>query len=316
MVMKKNYILLFIGLVIIIAISIPVFALDGKSNYEQKISGNSVYFSVGNVGNVLEDTDITIPINVGGANYAASGITLRITYNNDKFDFLSIELGDDLSCDGYDPTSILPSIDDVENLGYVSVTLLCNQGQITSHGNLLNLELHTTSDFNLKETINISVDDFYYLPSHTQIKKDLTYITYDGTVSLSNVYHKVTFADWNGLVLDTQLVGDGASPIDIPHPHRKGYIFTNWSDELLNLNSDSLLIAQYDVLGYTVGFKFINEDEGWDNEPITQIVEYGKPAIEPDSPSGYVCNFNDVYTDYSFVDKDMTIIVNCEAIEP
>ena len=73
-------------------------------------------------------------------------------------------------------------------------------------------------------------------------------ITSDLTVTaqyVQIVYYTVTFVDWDGMILKTQQVEEGASATAPTSPIREGYEFTGWDIGFANVTSNLTVIAQY-----------------------------------------------------------------------
>lgn len=58
--------------------------------------------------------------------------------------------------------------------------------------------------------------------------------------------YNVYFLDWNGVLLNEQLVKDGESATVPSAPTREGYIFTGWSGNIKNVSERVFAIAQYE----------------------------------------------------------------------
>ena len=364
---KKHILLLFLILVFTIGIAIPVFALNGDSNYHQNLSGNTYYISIGNIGNVEPDSDVIVPIYVNSIGNVISKINMlsfNVIYDSDYFEYVDGYWADQIPQDW--------SEDDIEALNGLigtnelmqasgcmhilspidngfSGSILCsgysnnpNDGMSSqaffANGPVAFIVLHTSNDFSGKHELkfansmhnNVVSNNFGYVPffqttfnTNYNWQRKEPFVNFDGVISSSNVSSKVTFVDWNGTILDTQFIGSGNTPSDIIHPHRIGYNFEAWDKDLDTVSNalslggydiyfDSLVGATYTIKTYTVGFEFINEDEGWDEEPITQTVEHGKAAIPPEFPNGYECDLD--VDDYIFIDSNRTIISECSAI--
>ena len=59
-------------------------------------------------------------------------------------------------------------------------------------------------------------------------------------------YYTVTFKDWNGQILKTQTVTEGASATAPSNPTRDGYTFIGWDKGFTNITSNLEVIAQYE----------------------------------------------------------------------
>ena len=80
-----------------------------------------------------------------------------------------------------------------------------------------------------------------------------------GTVSISSITYTVnyqyddgraeytvTFVDWNGTVLKTQTITEGASATAPSNPTRDGYTFVGWDKGFTNITSNLEIVAQYE----------------------------------------------------------------------
>lgn len=98
--------------------------------------------------------------------------------------------------------------------------------------------------------------------------------------------YTVTFADWNGTTLKTEVVTEGGSATAPADPVRVGYAFTGWDTDFSSIQSDLTVTAQYRELAtYTVEF------QDWDGTVLkTESVLEGADATPPTDPSreGYV----------------------------
>ncbi len=113
-------------------------------------------------------------------------------------------------------------------------------------------------------------------------------ITADTTITaqyIEGILCTVTFTDWDGTVLKTELVSPNSSATPPPSPTREGYNFTGWDGVYENVTSNSTVTASYAVITFSVVFK------DWDASIISdQIVNYGSDATPPADPSrnGYL----------------------------
>ncbi|MBQ8831861.1 MAG: InlB B-repeat-containing protein, partial [Paludibacteraceae bacterium] len=80
-------------------------------------------------------------------------------------------------------------------------------------------------------------------PEIVSVTKDANYTaTY---VSFLRQY-TVTFMDWDGTILSEQVVDFGTDAIAPTTPVREGYTFKGWDKDFSNVQSDLIVIAQYE----------------------------------------------------------------------
>ena len=112
----------------------------------------------------------------------------------------------------------------------------------------------------------------------------------------------VTFVDWDGTVLSTQVVADGNSATAPEVPEREGYTFTGWDVEFTSVTENITVTAQYDIKKYSVVFC------DWDGSVISeQVVEHGEAAIAPPDPAREGLNFTGWSIDFSIITSDCFI---------
>ena len=132
----------------------------------------------------------------------------------------------------------------------------------------------------------------------TEVTAQVSYYTTDPVVA-QPTYYTVTFKDWNGTVLKTEEVLEGAAATAPADPTREGYTFTGWDVAFNNVTSDLVVTAQYAINTYTVTFK------DWDGTVLkTETVNYGGAATAPADPTrdgytfaGWDVAFNNVTSD-------------------
>ncbi|MHB1484986.1 MAG: leucine-rich repeat protein [Saccharofermentanales bacterium] len=105
-----------------------------------------------------------------------------------------------------------------------------------------------------------------------------------------NIY-TVTYKDWNGNILKTQMVNYYEGAIPPENPQREGYIFIGWDKMFQHITGDLQINALYTQNKFTVTFKDWNE-----NILQTEPVNYGESATAPDNPSRL---------DYAFIGWDL-----------
>jgi uncharacterized repeat protein (TIGR02543 family) len=77
---------------------------------------------------------------------------------------------------------------------------------------------------------------------------DFSDITGDLTVAAQYEINKyfVTFVDWNGSPLDTQIIEHGYAASAPKNPTREGYTFKGWNADFSNIIGSLFIAAQYD----------------------------------------------------------------------
>ena len=138
---------------------------------------------------------------------------------------------------------------------------------------------------------------------------------YFGEATISIIYAKkivqytVTFKDWDGTTLKTQIVDSGSSATAPSNPSRDGYTFTGWDKTFTNVTSDLTVTAQYSIKQYTVTFK------DWDGSTIiTRTVNHGSSATAPSDPNRDGYNFIGWDKAFNNVISDLTITAQYEII--
>ena len=321
----KLYILTFIVIILIASVCIPVFAKNNNSYYTGRIAGNSVYVAIGNIGHVQPNSDVTIPVYVGSNDAKITAYTYFIEFNpNDSIELVDVQFANNsLECDPSDDECIHNSVNttgctSLFNPWDDNITVsLCSSREFNANGILFYLNLHTKSNFTGDNVIKFThIENFLY-PTGSAGKLNQPVIHYNGVISSGDVYNDVTFVDWSGTVLDKQRIISGTAPTGMPTPHRLGYEFAGWNQDINNLKSDAIIFPEYTPREYTVEFEFnySGVGDGFNIEPVTQNVQYGEAAIAPSFPDGYTCTFD---KDYSFIDSDMNVIGTCvpETVTP
>ncbi|MBR0135321.1 MAG: InlB B-repeat-containing protein [Clostridia bacterium] len=87
--------------------------------------------------------------------------------------------------------------------------------------------------------------------------------------------YTVNFVDWNGTVLKTETVEEGASATAPADPAREGYTFTGWDVDFTNVTSDLTVTAQYTINSYTLTVNYVYADGSTARTPFVQSYNYG-----------------------------------------
>lgn len=114
--------------------------------------------------------------------------------------------------------------------------------------------------------------------------------------------YTVSFVDWDGTVVDTQLVEHGQSATAPASPVREGYTFAGWDTEFANITSDLTVTALYDINFYTVTFT-----DGRGTVIDTQRIAHGESATAPSVPAIEGLGFLGWDMDYTCITADAVI---------
>ena len=151
---------------------------------------------------------------------------------------------------------------------------------------------------NIKEPLNISeINAFTYMSD--EHKKNITlYVPYgsseaymaaekwkDFTIVENTPIYNVTFINDDGMKLSEQEVAAGFDAVPPTPPTKVGYHFTGWDKDYKKVESDLIIMAQFEIDKYTVKFHDMNPSV----VIKTQQVEYSDAATAPEPPehTGY-----------------------------
>ncbi|MBP5477030.1 MAG: leucine-rich repeat protein [Paludibacteraceae bacterium] len=119
--------------------------------------------------------------------------------------------------------------------------------------------------------------------------------------------YNVTFKDWDGTLLFSQVVAWGTEADTPKKPYREGYTFKGWDKDYSSVKSDLVVTAQYEINKYTVTF-FGNGGV----ELSKQTVDWNTAAVAPDAPAVEGYTFKGWDTDFSQVTKDLEVTAQYE----
>ena len=132
------------------------------------------------------------------------------------------------------------------------------------------------------------------------------------------VSYTVTFYDWDGTVLKTEIVQQGESATAPTAPTRESYTFTGWDKNFTNVQSDLSVTATYTqnsqpVTTYTV--KFCD----WNGTVLkTQTVQQGQSATAPTAPTREGYTFSGWDKVFTNIQSDLTVtaVYTQNSVEP
>ena len=181
-----------------------------------------------------------------------------------------------------------PSRSGIRRATYATQTTTGWQFTITS------LDSGTTYDY----TVTAKKDDD--TPLYTQSGS----FTTTGYMESITTY-TVIFCNWNGDILDSQIIEEGNDAIAPANPAREGYTFIGWDTDYTNVQSDLAVTALYaeEDNYFTVLFT------DWDGTILKQeTVKEGESATPPTNPNRDGYSFDGWSADYTNVQSDLTIV--------
>ncbi|MBQ1977866.1 MAG: InlB B-repeat-containing protein, partial [Ruminococcus sp.] len=144
---------------------------------------------------------------------------------------------------------------------------------------------------------------------------EFTNITSDLTVKATYTQkineYTVTFVNWNGIVLSTQIVEYGKSAIAPKDPTRQNdeiyeYTFSGWDKDFTNVQSNLTVTAQYTASGAEYMVVFLDMEGNLIGDDV-QYVMHGNAAVAPEPPVYEDMVFVGWDTDFSCIESDTII---------
>ena len=151
---------------------------------------------------------------------------------------------------------------------------------------------------NIKEPLDISKTNAFTYMTDAHKKNITLYVPYgsseayekaekwkDFTIVESTAIYNVTFINDDGMKLSEQEVTAGFAAVPPTPPTKVGYHFTGWDKDYSKVESDMIIMAQFEIDEYTVTFHDMNPSV----VIATRQVEYSDGATAPEPPehTGY-----------------------------
>lgn len=118
------------------------------------------------------------------------------------------------------------------------------------------------------------------------------------TVSTNKADRYVTFKDYDGTIIDTQIVLSGEAAVEPTAPTRTGYSFIGWDKDTSVVLEDTEFVAQYQINTYTVTFDYQYNSQTSSANAV-YLTRVTKPALI--SRSDYT--LEGWYRDKNFIQK-------------
>ena len=117
-------------------------------------------------------------------------------------------------------------------------------------------------------------------------------------VSTNKADRYVTFKDYDGTILNTQIVLSGEAAVEPAAPVRTGYTFTAWDKDTSVVTVDTEFVAQYEINTYTVTFDYL-----YNNKTASASAVYNTTVAAPALINRADYTLEGWYRDKNFIQK-------------
>ena len=141
------------------------------------------------------------------------------------------------------------------------------------------------------------------------VTNNVDYVAQWTLTVLPTVSYTVTFVDYDGTVLKTEVVEEGSSASAPTTPTRVGYRFTSWDRTFMNIRSNITVTAQYEeVSATTTTTSFTVRFVDFDGRVLkAEEVAAGGSATAPANPAREGYNFSGWDVGFTNVQSDITV---------
>lgn len=221
------------------------------------------------------------------------------------------------------------------NYTFTAYVIACKQSEPDTY-EVKGVKLYANDDFVEVHTINVDRNETNYaigaelISVTTSIKEgeslriglsventDANWVVMDDVklywAEYSLPMYTVTFCDWDGAVLKTQIVKQGQDATAPADPTREGYTFTGWNKAFTNVQSDLTINAVYEQNEYTVTFC------DWNGTVLkTETVKWGQDATAPANPTREGYTFTGWDKAFTNIQSDLTVtaVYTQNSVEP
>ena len=267
--MKKLFAMLLSVAVILSTITIPAYAETGSP------TDNDVVFSVENV-TAAPGTDVSVAFNIEGE-YESHALTAFVRYDTNMLSVVGNGIVQGNIWQNMIAGGGTIVADAVTRPGQVPFMAIMPTNPFSGNGTIFTMNFHVNESVELGTVIPLELEirEFYYMPVQ-QTSPTLIPFTSDNGSITAQVYHSVTFVDYDGTVLSTQSVAHGSAAIEPTAPEREGYAFIGWDKDFSNVTEDMTVTAQYSANSYSITYTINGE------EYTAQTYEFGAVVSAPE----------------------------------
>ena len=267
--MKKLFAMLLSVAVILSTITIPAYAETGSP------TDNDVVFSVENV-TAAPGTDVSVAFNIEGE-YESHALTAFVRYDTNMLSVVGNGIVQGNIWQNMIGNGGTIVADAVTRPGQVPFMAIMPTNPFSGSGTIFTMNFHVNESVELGTVIPLELEirEFYYMPVQ-QTSPTLIPFTSDNGSITAQVYHSVTFVDYDGTVLSAQSVAHGSAAIEPTAPEREGYAFIGWDKDFSNVTEDMTVTAQYSANSYSITYTINGE------EYTAQTYEFGAEVSAPE----------------------------------
>ena len=267
--MKKLFAMLLSVAIILSTITIPAYAETGSP------TDNDVVFSVENV-TAAPGTDVSVAFNIEGE-YESHALTAFVRYDTNMLSVVGNGIAQGNIWQNMIAGGGTIVADAVTRPGQVPFMAIMPTNPFSGSGTIFTMNFHVNESVELGTVIPLELEirEFYYMPVQ-QTSPTLIPFTSDNGSITAQVYHSVTFVDYDGTVLSVQSVAHGSAAIEPTAPEREGYAFIGWDKDFSNVTEDMTVTAQYSANSYSITYTINGE------EYTAQTYEFGAVVSAPE----------------------------------
>ena len=267
--MKKLFAMLLSVAIVLSTITIPAYAETGSP------TDNDVVFSVENV-TAAPGTDVSVAFNIEGE-YESHALTAFVRYDTNMLSVVGNGIAQGNIWQNMIGNGGTIVADAVTRPGQVPFMAIMPTNPFSGSGTIFTMNFHVNESVELGTVIPLELEirEFYYMPVQ-QTSPTLIPFTSDNGSITAQVYHSVTFVDYDGTVLSAQSVAHGSAAAEPTAPEREGYAFIGWDKDFSNVTEDMTVTAQYSANSYSITYTINGE------EYTAQTYEFGAAVSAPE----------------------------------
>ena len=262
-----------------------VWTMDGNPGYPYpKLINNfqtaspttdDVVFSIENI-TAAPGTDVSVAFTVEGE-YEAHALTAFVRYDTNMLSVVGNGIAQGNIWQNMIGNGGTIVADAVTRPGQVPFMAIMPTNPFSGSGTIFTMNFHVNESVELGTVIPLELEirEFYYMPVQ-QTSPTLIPFTSDNGSITAQVYHSVTFVDYDGTVLSAQSVAHGSAAIEPTAPDREGYAFIGWDKDFSNVTEDMTITAQYSANSYSITYTINGE------EYTAQTYEFGAAVSAPE----------------------------------